>query len=236
MKEKKATKVDLQAKKGIFAKVGLLLSLVAIFGIFNITQGKIDIVIPDVEDSDVIMELPPVIRDEQTPKEKVAKVVAPSIADKIEIVENDLVIEETDLFNPETDELKPNYAGLPVGIPNRGDILILETLPIFKAEVDPTFGGHDNIKDSQNAFRMWVQKNVVYPQIVQDSRITGAVSIRFAIGVDGKITRISVISSPDKMLSDEVIRILETAPTWTPGLQRDKPVPVWATIRVVFAL
>ncbi len=236
MELKKAAKVDLQAKKGMFVQIGLFLSLLAIFGLFNISQGKIEIDIPEVEEEELVMDLPPVTREEEPPKERVQKVVAPSITDKIEIVENDLEIEETELFDPETDEFKPNFAGLPVGVPNDGDLLLEDPAPVFKAEVDPTFGGHKNSKDSQNAFRKWVQKNVVYPQIVQESNIAGAVSIRFAIGVDGKITKISVLSSPDKLLSDEVIRVMKAAPAWTPGLQRDKPVPVWATIRVVFAL
>ncbi len=236
MELKKSKKADLQSKKGMFAQIGLIVSLLLITGMFNISQSKIEIEIVEAEEEEVVVELPPVTRPEEPVKQRVQKVVAPSITDKIEIVENEVELEETELFNPETDEFTPNWAGLPTGVPNDGDILIDDSAPVFKAEVDPTFGGEAGGKDSQNAFRKWVQKRVKYPAIVSESNISGAVSLRFVIGKDGKITDITVLSSPDKLLTEEVTRVMLAAPAWTPGLQREKPVPVYATIRVVFVL
>ncbi len=236
MEVKKSAKVDLQAKKGVFAQVGLIASLLLIWGMFNIPQSELELEIVEAEEVEVVQDLPPVTRPEEPVKQKVQKVVAPSITDKIEVVDNEIELEETELFNPETDEHTPNWAGLPTGTPNDGELLLEDEAPVFKAEVSPTFDGKAGGKESQNAFRNWVQKRVKYPTIVQESNITGAVSLRFVIGKDGKVTDIQVLSSPDKLLTEEVKKVLLSSPAWTPGLQRDKAVPVYATIRIVFKL
>ncbi len=237
MEAKKSIKANLQDKRGIFAKIGLIISLILVTSFFNISQGKLDIEIVDNGTQDVVVDLPPVTIQDEEVKQKVAKVVPPSITDRIEIVDNTIEIEDTDIFNPETDEITPNWAGLPIGPPNNGtDITLSEDAPVFKAEVEPTFGGEEGGAPSRNAFRKWVQRRVQYPMLVMESRIAGTVSLKFVIGKDGRIKDITIISSPDKLLTEEVIRVMQSAPAWTPGLQREQPVSVYGTLNVVFVL
>lgn len=230
MELKKAESVDLQGKKTIFAQIGVVLSLLIVYGMFSVHTSDIEIDIPLAEEEEVIAELPPVTRPEEPPKPKVQKVVAPSITDKIEVVENEIEVEDTELFNPETDEFTPNFAGLPQGDPNDGELLD-DATPVFKAEVDPKFDGKD-----VNYFSTWVKQRVKYPQVVQDAGISGAVTLRYVIGADGKIRDIQVLSSPDQMLTDEVIRVINSSPAWSPAMQRNRPVPIYSTIRVVYTL
>ncbi len=236
MELKKSEKVDLQLKKPMFVQIGLIASLLLIYGMFNIPQNEIEIEIPEKAEEEVVVDLPPVTHQEEPVKERVQKVVAPSIADKIEIVENDIVVEESDMFNPETDEHTPNYSELPKGVPQDGDLILDDDTPVFKAEVDPLFLGKKTGPESTAEFNRWVTKRVKYPPIVEESGISGIVTVRFVIGKTGKIEDVEVVNSPDKLLSEEVIRVLKSAPAWSPGLQRDRPVPVRAVVSVKFQI
>lgn len=232
MEVKKSERADLQGKKSIFAQVGLIASLLAVWGLFSIHQGNIEIELPPIEEETVLMELAPVTRPEEPAKPRVQKVVAPSLTEKIEVVDNEVEIEETDIFNPEIDEFTPNYAGLPEGIPNDGDLLMEETAPIYKAEVNPSFQGDNS--SNYAAFSKWVHSQVVFPEIVQESGIQGSVVIRFVIQTDGTLGQFEILASPDSMLSDEVIRVFKKSPKWEPGLQRQRPVPVIAVQTIKF--
>lgn len=91
--------------------------------------------------------------------------------------------------------------------------------PEFKG-VMPTFQYGDLSK-----FRMWVMQNVKYPEEALNNGIQGDVVVMFVIDVNGKITDIEVLESPDKILSDEVVKVLNQANTlsrgWKPGRDED---------------
>lgn len=232
MEVKKSEKAELQGKKFIFSQIGIFVSLLAVYGLFSMHTNNIEIDVVQREAEPAVIETPPIIRPDEAPKPRVQKVVAPTISEKFEVVENTVELEDTDLFNPETDEDTPNYAGLPTGTPNDGDAFIDEDIPIFRSDVMPDFQGAG--AKSNEKFRIWVQKNVRYPKLAEDNGVSGAVNLQFVIGKDGFIRDIKVISSPDRSLSDEVIRVLNSSPKWTPGLQRENPVSVIATLRIVF--
>ena len=95
----------------------------------------------------------------------------------------------------------------------------------------PTFMGGD-----LSTFRDWVMQNIRYPEEARKKGIEGNVVVNFCVGKDGYIkeSRITVLKSPDKLLSDEVIRVLKSSPQWTPGKQKGNPVVVQFTLPVGF--
>lgn len=95
----------------------------------------------------------------------------------------------------------------------------------------PKFMGGD-----LNTFRMWVMQNVRYPEEAVSKRLEGHVIVSFCVGKDGYIdeNKILVLSSPDKLLSDEVERVLKSSPQWTPGRQKGKLAIVKFTLPVNF--
>lgn len=234
MEVKKSAKADLQSKKLFFTEIGLFLSLIALYGLFEVHSGAIELEVVQKEEEPAVIETPPITRPDEPDKPRVQKVVAPTISERFEVVDNTVELENTDMFNPETDEDTPNYVGLPTGTPNDGEAFIEEDVPVFKAEVNPDFQGAG--AKSNEKFRQWVQKSVKYPQIALDNNTSGAVNLKFVIGQDGHIKDIVVLSSPDRSLTDEVIRVLKASPKWTPGKQREKPVSVFGTIKIVFTL
>ncbi len=101
--------------------------------------------------------------------------------------------------------------------------------PFFIVEQMPLFQG-----GGLNTFRIWVQNRIRFPQIALENNIQGIVVASFVIERDGALTNIKILKSPDKSLSDEVVRILAGSPHWEPGKQRNLPVRVSYTLPVVF--
>lgn len=124
-------------------------------------------------------------------------------------------------------------------IPNSLTSVVVITTKAYEGQDDewlaveemPTFMGGD-----LSTFRDWVMQNIRYPEEARKKGIEGNVVVNFCVGKDGYIkeNRITVLESPDKLLSDEVIRVLKSSPQWTPGKQKGNPVVVQFTLPVGF--
>lgn len=103
--------------------------------------------------------------------------------------------------------------------------------PYLVAERMPEFEG-GNIQN----FRQWVMMQVRYPAEALQKKIQGRVIVQFVVERDGSLRGFKVLQTPDRLLSEEVIRILAKAPKWTPGRQNGKLVRVEYTLPVDFRL
>ncbi len=103
--------------------------------------------------------------------------------------------------------------------------------PYIKVEKMPTFQGSD-----LNVFRNWVQSQIQYPAEAMEKNISGRVIFSFVVEKDGSTSSYEVLSSPDKILADEVERIFKSCPKWEPGTQRGEKVRVKYTVPIVFAV
>lgn len=101
----------------------------------------------------------------------------------------------------------------------------------FITEEMPKFQGGD-----LSTFQKYVQLNLKYPKEAIELGIQGRVFIQFTIDETGNITDVKVIRGVDKLLDDEAIRVIKSAPAWTPGKQRGKPVKTTMTLPVEFKL
>ena len=101
--------------------------------------------------------------------------------------------------------------------------------PFIVAEKMPSFQGGD-----LNTFRTWVQERIQYPAEAAKQNIQGRVVVSFEIKTDGSLADLKVLQSPDKLLSDEACRVIESSPKWTPGEQRGQKVTVKYTLPVDF--
>lgn len=103
----------------------------------------------------------------------------------------------------------------------------------LSAEVMPKFMGGD-----ASSFQLWVMKNIKYPAEAIEKGIEGQVNVMFIVGKDGKVDtkRLMFLDQCDNILHQEVIRVLETAPAWTPAVQKGEIVEIKLMIPVVFAL
>ena len=106
-----------------------------------------------------------------------------------------------------------------------------DIIPAAAAEVQPTFNGGD-----ANSFVKYVQDHLVYPQSAIDNGESGRVVVSFIVDANGKIKNAKVTSSASSALDAEALRVVQSAPDWTPAKVGGKNVAVTYSAPVVFTL
>jgi protein TonB len=86
------------------------------------------------------------------------------------------------------------------------------------------------------AMMQWLGSNMRYPTAAQDIGAHGRVITSFVVERDGSITDVQVVRGVDPSLDREAVRVIQTMPAWTPGMQRNTPVRVRFTLPVTFRL
>ena len=89
-------------------------------------------------------------------------------------------------------------------------------VPFAVVAVKPKFQDGDAKK-----FPTWAQTHVKYPDEAINKKIEGTVYVQFTIGVDGNLENIKILRSIDPSLDDEVIRVVQSSPKWTPGKDKN---------------
>jgi protein TonB len=80
-----------------------------------------------------------------------------------------------------------------------------------------------------------IKRRIRHPQLAKESGIQGKVIVRVLINKQGKYERHIVLKSPRPLLLQAVEQGLPNI-EFTPGIQGNKPVPVWVTIPFDFRL
>lgn len=96
----------------------------------------------------------------------------------------------------------------------------------------PTFQGQH-----RNAFIEWVTSHAKYPADAQARKSEGWITVRFTVEGDGSITNINVpSSSADKLLGEEIARVIGTSPKWDPAKNPEATGPFTTGVNVKFSL
>jgi len=74
------------------------------------------------------------------------------------------------------------------------------------------------------AMYKWIAHQLKYPEECIAKNIQGRVTTQFVVDIDGSITDIKVLKSPDDLLSQEAIRVVKAMPKWKPATYDSKPV------------
>lgn len=69
-----------------------------------------------------------------------------------------------------------------------------------------------------------------------ENGIKGVVYVNFTVDKQGDVIDVNIVRGVDPSLDNEVMRVLEDAPSWKPGIQKGKPVAVSMAIPVKFVL
>jgi protein TonB len=83
---------------------------------------------------------------------------------------------------------------------------------------------------------MFLNKNIVYPDISVKNGIQGRVLVGFVITQDGNVKDAEVVGGVDPYLDAEALRLVRMMPKWKPGKQGGKPVNVKYTLPITFRL
>lgn len=74
----------------------------------------------------------------------------------------------------------------------------------------------------EEAMYKWIADHLKYPEECKAKNIQGRVTAQFVVNIDGSITEIKVIKSPDELLSQEAIRVISAMPKWKPATSDGK--------------
>jgi protein TonB len=98
-------------------------------------------------------------------------------------------------------------------------------------EESATFNGGDI-----NKFRLWVQKNLVYPAASAEAGISGRVIVQFAVNSKGEVEDVIILRSINSELDNEALRAVMKSPKWIPGKKEGKAIKQQFVIPITFQL
>ena len=226
METKKSPKASLESKRILFTELGLILSLLAVFGAFSYssavrkTTALLDTTMP-IE----IIEMVPVTQE--TPPEPPQVPSLPQLSEVLEIVDDDIETGEIISF----DDLQIDIPVYDYRIEVVEEPVEEEEIPFLVVEQKPTFQGQD-----ANAFSAWIGQHLIYPELAKEVGLQGRVTMQFTVMKDGSVGNIKVLRGVDPLLDQEALRVVSTSPKWEPGRQRERPVNVTYTFPVIFRL
>jgi len=108
--------------------------------------------------------------------------------------------------------------------------VIAEDTPVFSVEQMPQFPG------GEEELLKFIRNNLRYPKDAAEKGIEGRVTIRFVISKTGEVTDVTVIRGLDPACDAEGLRVIKMMPTWTPGRQNGRNIPVYYTLPIVYKL
>jgi protein TonB len=151
----------------------------------------------------------------------------PKVAEVLDIVDDDVIIEDDFDFDMEADDnTEYDFTSM------MGDDEEIEEDEIFYIVEDmPTFNGGDLTE-----FNKYIVGNLRYPDIAAENGISGRVIIQFMVDETGSVKQIEIVRSVDPALDKEAIRVVASSPKWIPGKQRGKPVKVLFYFPINFIL
>jgi TonB family protein len=105
-----------------------------------------------------------------------------------------------------------------------------EVQPFIVVEEMPEFPG------GNSELQKYIIKNTRYPENAKIQNIQGKVIVRFCVKPDGGVSMASVLKGISPDLDAEAVRVVNTLPTFKPGKQGGKAVPVWFMVPIAFTL
>jgi periplasmic protein TonB len=100
-----------------------------------------------------------------------------------------------------------------------------------RADVMPQYPGGESALDN------YIQTSIQYPQQALNNDKEGTVFVKFAVDENGKVINATVLGHPlGYGLDEEALRVVNDMPNWTPGKIKGKPVKVYYTLPIAYAL
>ena len=112
----------------------------------------------------------------------------------------------------------------PVPIEDERIYQFVEKMPEFHGGVDSLFS--------------FINNNIQYPKYELDNNIQGNVYVRFVVEKDGSLKNPEILRTVQgsKFFSEEVIRLINSMPSWVPGENHGKKVAAYMTLPIRFSL
>ncbi len=229
MEVKKSPKADLENKRSTWLLIGYVTVLAFMFVAFEWSERDVQIDMSQAV-ADIVFEEEIEIPVTEQPEEVLPPPPpeAPAIVESLNIVEDDVDVESTEIASSEETGQAVEIAYVPPVVEEEE----VEEQEIFEVvEQMPEFpnGGMAGLMQ-------YLSKNIKYPTIAQENGTQGRVTVQFVVNADGSIVDAKVIRGVDPYLDKEALRVINSMPKWKPGMQRGKAVRVKYTVPVMFRL
>lgn len=223
MEAKKTEKADLTKKTSFFFSIGLFITMILVVMAFEwkeADEGVIDLAGKRTDNFEETLEVPPT---EQPPPP------AP-------VIQQPQVVEV-----PDEEEIKEDIkVNLDVEVTEEAKVeQIVVQAEEPKEETDEIFTVVEESaapKGGMAAFYKYVGEKIKYPAQARRMGIEGRVFVEFVINKDGSLSDVKAIKGIGAGCDEEAVRIIQSAPSWTPGKQRGKPVKQRYTLPIIFKL
>ena len=237
MEAKKNPKANLETRKGLFMQVGLILSLLFVWGVLEIKSY--DHSVKSLGENQVVLEDEEIIPITERQQQKPPPPPPPPPQEQIVVVKDDVELEEElQIESSETDEEEAIEIE-EVAVEEEEE----EVFNFQVVESQPVYPGCEKEETKQAKYMCFqrsimkhVKKNFKYPEIAKEMGIQGRVIVQFVIGKDGKIKDPKVLRGVDKNLDREALRIVSKIPGMSPAKQRGKAVQVSFMLPITFKL
>jgi protein TonB len=222
MKSKKAEKVDVDRKSGLYTRIGLSVALLFVILAFQWTVYDRTVI---ELDSNLIIDEEEEIVD-ITKQEK--KPPPPPPPPELEIVEDNVEIEDD---QPEIQEAEVKETDVVALAPIEEEKEeVVEEQIFFMSEDPPQFPGGDKARNR------YLRESIQYPEIERDNGIQGQVVVNFVVEKDGSINNVKILKGLTPNINEEAMRVVKNMPRWQAGKQRGKPVRVYVNLPIRFTL
>lgn len=110
------------------------------------------------------------------------------------------------------------------------DTLKGKTIPVIsKVETEAMY------KKTDNDWREYITRNLKQ-DVAEKSAKGGTIKVGFTVNTEGKCVDVHLKRSAEFVLDEEGIRIIETAPLWTPAVQNGRKVNAYRVQPITFAV
>ena len=225
MEEKKSPKANLESKKLVFTQIGLIISLLIAWAVFEVKVKADREIDESLLNREIVMdeEMVEITKQEEQKPEPVEQ---PQQTTQLEIVDNEVETEDIKInAEVEQNEVIEEYVAPEVveeEVVEQEIFQIVEEMPQFP-------GGEQKLME-------FVAKNIKYPQIARETGIQGRVFVGFVVEPDGSISNVKLLRGIGGGCDEEAMRVIKSLPKWKPGKQRGKAVRVSYQIPVFFKL
>ena len=223
MEAKKTEKANLENKSTFFLSIGLLISMALVVMAFEWKQYDetlASLVGKNTNTFEEMIEVPPT----DLPPPPPPQIQAPVI---IEVPDEKEIEEELDIkFDVEaSEETKIEEV---VVVAEEAKEEVDEIFTIVEEPASP--------KGGMPAFYKYVFDKMKYPPQARRMGIEGKVFVEFVIGKDGSITDVRAVKGIGAGCDEEAVRVIQGAPSWSPGKQRGKSVKQRMVLPITFKL
>ena len=225
MEEKKSPKANLENKKLLFTQIGLIISLLLAWMVFEFkSYDKREIDTSLLSREIAVDEEMVEITKQDEPKPQPMEM--PKQTTQLEIVQDDVEVEDINInAEIEQNEVVEEYIAPEIEeeeVVEQEIFQIVEEMPAFP-------GGEQKLME-------YVGKNIKYPQIARESGIQGRVFVGFVVEPDGSVSNVKLLRGIGGGCDEEAMRVIKNMPKWKPGKLQGKAVRTQFNLPIQFVL